>query len=261
MRRPSATAVADGLLRPVGPEPTPEGQQTGSPWHVNPSASRRLRRSLTGQGLTRLAGLLWPGRAQPRQKETEMSQSTEAAPTDRQLRYLRVLASKTGTTFTYPATRGEASRQIDRLRKLEDEPHAPSLERGGLDGERLVYATAVDASEVSGFGSSATWRTGSRPSPRPVLPKVRVGAPTQLARYTVSGGERVLCARRNDGRVTVTDGPGSGAGRSYLVERDIEVDGLAALQALIEDYVGQARELDEIPMASGAVRQLVAQGS
>jgi hypothetical protein len=190
-----------------------------------------------------------------------MSPSTVTPPTERQLRYLRALAGRTATTFAYPTTSGEASAQIDRLRRLEVEARAPRLQAGDLDAEQHLYATAVHPSEVSGFGSSATWRTGSRPSRRPVLPKVPVGAPTELARYTVSAGERVLCARRTDGKVTVSDGPGSGAGRSYLVERDIEVDGLAALQALIEDYVGQARELDEIPMSSGAVRQLVAQGS
>ena len=56
--------VDRGGSRRPGFEPTPEGQQTGSRRRVKPCASRRLRRSLTGQGLTRLAGLLWPGRAQ-----------------------------------------------------------------------------------------------------------------------------------------------------------------------------------------------------
>jgi len=186
-----------------------------------------------------------------------MSPSIEAAPTDRQLRYLRVLAGKTGTTFAYPTTRAQASAQIDRLRTLEDEP-APRLDAGDLDAGELSYATAVHASEVSGFGSSATWRAGSRPSRCPALPEIPAGKRTEIARYTVSGGERVLYSRRIDGCVTIVDGPGSGAGRSYLVERDVEVDGLSALQALIADYVEQARELDEIPMASGAVRQLFA---
>jgi hypothetical protein len=251
--------LADRLLLRAGFEPTPEGQQTGSFGRVKPRASRRLRRSLTGRGLTRLAGLLWPGRAQPRQKETDMSPSTVTVPTERQLRYLRVLAGKTATTFAYPATRGEASREINRLRKLQDEPRAPRLDAGDPDAEQLSYATAVHASEVTGFGSSATWRAGSRPSPRPVLGKLVLKDRTELARYTVSGGERVLYGRRTDGCVTVTDGPRSGAGRSYLVERDLEVEGLPAIQALIADYVQQARELDEIPMASGAVRQLFAQ--
>lgn len=36
-------------------------------------------------------------------------------PTNRQLAYLRRLACHTGTTFTYPHTRQEASRQIKAL--------------------------------------------------------------------------------------------------------------------------------------------------
>jgi len=40
-----------------------------------------------------------------------------ATPTPRQLRYLRALAEQTGTTFSLPRTRVEASRQIDALLK------------------------------------------------------------------------------------------------------------------------------------------------
>jgi len=187
-----------------------------------------------------------------------MSSSTVAAPTARQLRYLRGLAGKTGTTFAYPVTRGEASREIDRLRGLKDEP-APRQQAGDLEAEQLSYATAVHESEVSGFGSSATWRAGSRPSVAPVLPRVQIRGSTELARYTVSAGERILCGQRVDGSVRVTDRPSSGGGRSYLVESGMELDGANALDALVADYVAQARELDEIPMATSAVRQLLSQ--
>lgn len=37
------------------------------------------------------------------------------APTGRQLRYLRVLAERTGTTFVPPTTRDQASREIGRM--------------------------------------------------------------------------------------------------------------------------------------------------
>jgi len=185
-----------------------------------------------------------------------MSPTAEAAPTPRQLRYLRVLAGNTGTTFTYPATRGEASRQIDRLRKLEDEPHAPYVETGDSNAEDLVYATAVRGEEVSGFGSSATWRAASPPARSAPL-QTRVGRLTELARYTVSCGQRVLYGQRVNGGVRITDRPVSGPGRSYVVEREVELDGYAALRALLVDYVEQARELDDIPMASGAVRQML----
>lgn len=87
-----------------------------------------------------------------------MSPSTEPAPTARQLRYLRNLAVRTGTTFTYPATRSDASHEIARLRGLGSDPATHSLEGRGPDAESLVYATAPHPSEISGFGSSATWR-------------------------------------------------------------------------------------------------------
>lgn len=40
------------------------------------------------------------------------------APTAKQLSYLRRLAEQTATTFTAPKTRGQASREIKRLKTL-----------------------------------------------------------------------------------------------------------------------------------------------
>jgi hypothetical protein len=235
---------------------TPECQQTGFRWRVKPHAARRLRRSLTGRGLTRLAGLLWPGRGQPQQKETEMSSPSHTAPTERQLRYLRVLASATATTFESPATRAEASRQIDRLRKIERAPHTSALLEADVDVERLAYATAVHPDEVDGYGSSARWRVTAPPG----VPEARAhaGRETQeLARYKVSAGERVLFSERGAGGARITDRPASGTGRSYVVERDLVDEGGAAREALLADYVRQARRLDEVPMASAALRQML----
>ena len=48
--------------------------------------------------------------------------------------------------------------------------------------------------------------------------------------------------------VRVTDNPTGGRGRAYLVERELEQDGNAALQALVADYVEQAERHGEIPM-------------
>jgi hypothetical protein len=75
-----------------------------------------------------------------------------------------------------------------------------------------------------------------------------VGARVELARYTIPGGERVLYGQRVNGIVRVTDNPASGNGRAYLVERELEQDGNAALQALIADYLDQARRHQAIPM-------------
>jgi hypothetical protein len=190
-----------------------------------------------------------------------MSRSSEAAPTQRQLHYLRSLATKTGTTFSYPATRTQASRQIDRLRKRGD---APREMRTGTDDdsvEQFVYSTAVHPDEVSGFGASATWRTSSPRSNLLGQPRESRREEKQLARYALSSGARVLYGRQVNGLMTVIDRPASATGRSYLVERESEFDDLGALEALLTDYVSRARELDEIPMASGAVRQLLAVGA
>jgi hypothetical protein len=49
-------------------------------------------------------------------------------PSDKQLRYLRTLCARTGTTFEYPATSAAASRQINLLLKLPTTATMP-LER------------------------------------------------------------------------------------------------------------------------------------
>ena len=54
--------------------------------------------------------------------------------------------------------------------------------------------------------------------------------------------------RRPAERVRVTDNPAGGRGRAYLVERELEQDGHAALVALVADYVEQAERHGVIPM-------------
>jgi hypothetical protein len=76
----------------------------------------------------------------------------------------------------------------------------------------------------------------------------RVGQRVELARYTIPAGERVLHGQRVDGVVPVTDNPAAGAGRAYLVERELEQDGNAALRALVDDYIQQAERHGAIPM-------------
>ncbi len=82
----------------------------------------------------------------------------------------------------------------------------------------------------------------------------QVGERTELARYSVGDRERVLYGQRIDGCVRITDRPASGEGRSYVVERELEQDGHGALKALVVDYLDQARELDDVPMAASAMR-------
>ena len=73
--------------------------------------------------------------------------------------------------------------------------------------------------------------------------------PAELARYTVSAGERVIHGQRVLGVVRLVDVPASGGGRHYVIER--ELTSMAELDAIVSDYLEQARLWDAIP-ASGS---------
>lgn len=87
-------------------------------------------------------------------------------PTAAQLSYLRKLAAQTGSSFAYPRTVAEASREIARLKTLagrtdlrfeRDWTRRELREvREGLQELPGRHAT-VEASEIVGFGSSARW--------------------------------------------------------------------------------------------------------
>ena len=179
-------------------------------------------------------------------------------PTERQLSYLKSLADRTGQTFTYPQTAAQASREISRLkhakassrteRYVERKAIADQIATGPVDAAR------VREHEISGHGSSATWTQNrpqeptaneDRPAPQRVTPVV--GKRTELARYTVTDGERVIYGQRVDGIVRVTDRPAGPGGRSYLVERGLETNG--ELQALVNDYLQQAAKLGRPPLS------------
>jgi hypothetical protein len=82
-------------------------------------------------------------------------------PTAKQLAYLKALAQRTATTFTYPATSAKASAEIRRLKAL--------AASGGGDrtrelrdvqrdiAERPDDATAIRARDVRGYGSNCQW--------------------------------------------------------------------------------------------------------
>jgi hypothetical protein len=81
--------------------------------------------------------------------------------TRRQLSRLRILAERTGTTFVAPQTSMDASREIRRLERLPSLPTSDRYrERSTLDADReqLQAANAIQDAEISGYGSSATWR-------------------------------------------------------------------------------------------------------
>jgi hypothetical protein len=154
--------------------------------------------------------------------------------------------------LTYPATKAQASSEIDRLVKLKAGAHHLPLDFPQQRDENLHYATAVRDDEVSGHGVSARWASGAVEAD--ARPSVSVGPRTELGRYRISAGERVLYGQRINGRVRLTDRPADGGGRSYLVESGLEADGLQALQTLVAHYIEQAGELDRVPMSTSALR-------
>ena len=91
-------------------------------------------------------------------------------PTARQQRYLRQLAEQTGTSFTPPTTKTEASYEIKRLQGRGRDPRADrirdqravqaDLQAGVGDSVRHTRA------ETRGYGSSARWAHGARETDR-----------------------------------------------------------------------------------------------
>ncbi|MGH2984573.1 MAG: hypothetical protein ACRDK5_10030 [Solirubrobacterales bacterium] len=73
-----------------------------------------------------------------------------------------------------------------------------------------------------------------------------VGRPSELGRYRIKEGERLLVGQRVDGVVQVTDRPLGRPGRTYLVEEGISSK--QELAALIADYKAQAERLGDCPM-------------
>jgi hypothetical protein len=85
---------------------------------------------------------------------------TPKPPSARQLNYLKALANRSGQTFTYPRTSSDASREIQRLKKVRPSSRI-ELERLDLTGEQAAREAncdvRVDLSEIEGYGSTATW--------------------------------------------------------------------------------------------------------
>jgi hypothetical protein len=69
----------------------------------------------------------------------------------------------------------------------------------------------------------------------------------ELARYTVSAGERIIHGQRVRGVVRLVDRPAHGRGRRYIIERELTV--MAELEAIVADYLQQASTWDAIPAA------------
>ncbi len=102
------------------------------------------------------------------------SKRSPIKPTPRQLRYLRTLAERTGTTFTTPRSIGEASGLIEAMQQRK-RTHRNDVQRERREvsqdmATRRGDAAQVSRDELSGYGSSATWTTdaGEETGPRVV---------------------------------------------------------------------------------------------
>jgi hypothetical protein len=89
--------------------------------------------------------------------------NTANRPTPRQLKYLRYLAAKTGTSFTYPHTFAQADAEIKRLKAIKATGFTFAVlkaenEARDLHGDPpLTYGTAPADDEIVGCGVTATW--------------------------------------------------------------------------------------------------------
>jgi len=190
---------------------------------------------------------------------------TRHTATPKQLAYLRSLAEQTGTTFVTPRTRRDASREIDRLRTLKTTGRVPFRREPSIANDPAVYATAADSSEITGFGSSARWRTSpqrepeSIPEKKPVGPTPTIahdtvgsGEPLELGRYQTRAGEkRALYGIRIEGEPRIIDAAAEGVGRIYTVQRDLDdQDGYSAVMGIVAAYIAHAEQLGRVPMAT-----------
>lgn len=168
--------------------------------------------------------------------------ATVKAPSAKQMSYLHDLAEQTGNTFAYPKTSAEASREIDRLKRLKSQT-AALLPKPEGDDPRAMRATDYRPEEITGYGSSARWSTSL------------VSEKIELARYTAGGAERVIYRQQVNGYARLTDKPADEKGRSYLIDSELGPDDEDLIVGILRDYLEQAQQLDAIPMATGAARR------
>jgi len=84
---------------------------------------------------------------------------TDDRPTAKQQRYLRTLAQSTGTSFTPPTTKTEASREIKRLKQLAASPRHERREERRTVSEDLAAgpSSSPRPEEIQGYGSNCRW--------------------------------------------------------------------------------------------------------
>jgi hypothetical protein len=186
---------------------------------------------------------------------TQTSSRRADTPKPGQLSYLKALALQTGTTFTSPRTRRQASCEIDRLKNLKTTRGIHHEIPRDLEPAEQPYATEQKEGEIIGYGSSARRReqTPEDLAPTPARePRPSEGEPFELGKYETRAGEkRGLYGIRVNGQPRIIDAAAEGRGRTYTVELEVcEQDGFAGVKGIVAAYIAQARELGRIPMAA-----------
>lgn len=92
--------------------------------------------------------------------------SNHPHPTSAQLKYIRALALQRGRTFVMPATKAEASRLIDELKRTRPntitERNVELRETRDAVHTRSGDAARIRDDELTGHGSTATWKRDQR---------------------------------------------------------------------------------------------------
>jgi hypothetical protein len=89
-------------------------------------------------------------------------------------------------------------------------------------------------------------------TPTPLLNGQFTAIRRELGRYTIDGAERVLFGQRLDpDTIKITDKPAvlAGGHRSYNVDMLDASEGFGPIQALVRDYLHQARRTHQVPAA------------
>ena len=81
-------------------------------------------------------------------------------PSRKQLNYLRSLAGETGTTFSVPRTRREATQEIERLKARSRSSSCERRQESRAVSQEFADqqpACSVRDDEIAGYGSQARW--------------------------------------------------------------------------------------------------------
>jgi hypothetical protein len=91
--------------------------------------------------------------------------SQNRKPTLKQVNYLKALANRTGTSFTYPQSASEASAEIKRLKTIKNTGRTFAELATNRDAPDAAWdlpranglSSEIQDFEVDGYGSSAHW--------------------------------------------------------------------------------------------------------